>query len=158
MKSPVFKLNVFKWHGCFLFYWWAKKTVLYVEFESAERYTRLLQNTCSFPMDNCSRQLHVNFGYISLSVVKCTVYSYCKFCTKIELLALTISIILFIEKWILKTESHTLLWLLIQSILYHYILTGCLLLRHSSYTHCYVRFQWYTYSYAYRALLQNDFI
>ena len=52
-----------------------QRNVLYVEFESAEKYTRLLQNTCSIPIDNSTRQLHVNFGYISLSVVKCTVCS-----------------------------------------------------------------------------------
>ena len=63
-----------------------QKTVLNVEFESAEKYTRLLQNTCSFPIDNSTRQLHVNFGYISLSVVKCTCLfiKYCKFYAEIE--------------------------------------------------------------------------
>ena len=45
-----------------------QRNVLYVEFESVE-------NTCSFPIDNSTRQLHVNFVYISLSVVKCNVCS-----------------------------------------------------------------------------------
>ena len=49
--------------------------IFYVEFESAEKYTRLLQNTCLFPMDNSTRQLHVNFRYISSSLVKCNVFS-----------------------------------------------------------------------------------
>ena len=64
-------------HGDFLVFLLidGQRSVLYVEFESAEKYTRLLQNTCSFPMDNSTRQQHVNFGYISLSVVKCSVYS-----------------------------------------------------------------------------------
>ena len=52
-----------------------QRNVLYVEFESAEKYTHLLPNTCSLLMDNSTRQLHINYGYISLSVVKCTLYS-----------------------------------------------------------------------------------
>ena len=53
-----------------------QRNVLYVEFKSAEKYTSLLQNTCSFPIDKSTRQLHINFWYISLSVFKCTVCSY----------------------------------------------------------------------------------
>ena len=52
-----------------------QRNVLFVEIDSAEKCTSLLQNTCSFPMDNSTRPLHVNFLYISVSVVKCTVYS-----------------------------------------------------------------------------------
>ena len=43
------------------FNWWTKKR-WDVEFESAEKYTRQLLNTCSFPFDNSTRQLQVNSG------------------------------------------------------------------------------------------------
>ena len=45
-----------------------QRNVLSVEFESAEKYTGLLQNTYSFQMDNSTRQMLVNFGYISCVV------------------------------------------------------------------------------------------
>ena len=68
--------STFEIQGDFLFFLLIDKqrNVLYVEFESAEKYTRLRQNTCSFQIDNSTRQMLVNFGYIS-SVVKSTVYS-----------------------------------------------------------------------------------
>ena len=67
-----------------------QRKVLYVEFESAEKYTRLLQNTRLFPMDNYLRQLHVHFGYISLRGSNVL--------SKIELYALTVQIILLFMK------------------------------------------------------------
>ena len=39
------------------------------EFDSAEKYTRIVQNTC-LPRDISTRLLHVNYGYISSSAVK----------------------------------------------------------------------------------------
>ena len=39
------------------------------EFDSAEIYTRIVQNTC-LPRDISTQLLHVNFGYISSSAVK----------------------------------------------------------------------------------------
>ena len=63
-----------------------QRNVSYVEFESAEKYTRLLQNTCSFSMDNSTRQLYVILvHFIKCGQMHCLFIKYCKFYAKIEL-------------------------------------------------------------------------
>ena len=57
-----------KLRGLFWGFFWLDKqrNVLYAEFESTEKYARLLQNTSLFPIDNSTR--HVDYGHISLNV------------------------------------------------------------------------------------------